>query len=137
MRFFDNKNFMYFKDYKSTVGDYKGKADLYVNKEKIDYDVYTSNITYIEDSEDIVYFVDWNSEKSYGTLKIYDGEAKKIRDDVHSYNLSTEGEVLYISDFSSKYYKGDLYLYNGKKSEKIDMDVNGIIRIASIYDYYG
>lgn len=132
MTFWDDETFTYYKEVTTeTYNMYStyAKGELYMNKEKIDYDVRAGYVDYIEDTEEFVYFTDWSIEKSYGTLKVYDGEATKIMDDVHAFEISYDDEILFIADYSSKYFKGDLYRFTGKKSEKIDMDVKSIISI--------
>lgn len=120
----DDDKFVYFKDVKDS------KGELYVNKERIDYDVSLSNYTCLKDSDTVVYMTDWNNDKSYGTLKIYkSGKAAKIADDVYTYSTTPNGEVLYLQNYSSKYYKGELFLYKNSKSEKIDDDVTAIIPV--------
>lgn len=114
----------YFKDYKEGAGEY------YINKNRIDYDVRFYNVHY--DDGKVFYISDFNSEKSYGTLKFYDGEKSvKIADDVHDFSVAPDGRVLYLYDYSMKYYKGELHEWYNKKTRKIDDDV---ISIFSIYD---
>lgn len=116
---------LYFKDYKD------GKGELYINQEKIDYDVSTYNINYDEDHKTVTYFTDWNIDKGYGTLKSYTkNESEKIADDVHSYFVLPSGNVLYLYDYSQKYYHGDLYLWSGKDAEKIDDGVVCILPVS-------
>ncbi len=125
-RFISEDQFMYFKDF-----DYdKGCGEMYINKNKIDFDVDYYSITVFDDGEKLVYFTDWNEDNEYGTLKVYEGgKVKKIRDDVYTYELSSNGDVLYLYDYSDKYYRGDLYAYNNGKSKKIDIDVVAIIPV--------
>ncbi len=114
----------YFKDYKEGVGEY------YINKKRIDYDVRPYNVHY--DDGKVFYISDFNSEKSYGTLKFYDGEESvKISDDVHDFSVAPDGRVLYLYDYSMKYYNGELHEWYNKKTRKIDDDV---ISVFSIYD---
>lgn len=123
-RFSGDGKLLYFKDYKDS------KGELYADGKRIDYDVYSNNIQYDEDTGRITYFIDWNYEKRYGTLKTYAGkEPEKIADDTHSYYVMPNGNVLYLYDYSLKHYQGDLYLWNKKEAEKIDDGVVGIIPI--------
>lgn len=122
--FIDAGKLLYFKDYKND------KGELYIDREKIDYDVNSYGIRYMEDNECVTYYTDWNTEKNYGTLKIYAGkDAQKIADDVHSHFVLPGGEVLYLYDYSPKYYHGDLYLWDKKDTEKIDDSVVCIIPV--------
>lgn len=118
MGFIDGEQFLYTKEYKD------GKCEVYVDKNRIDYDVNLQYMDYDKEENVFVYFTDYNSEKEYGTLKIYKkGEAVKIADDVHEFELLPNGSVLYLNDYSQKYCRGTLYLYKSGKSEKIDEDV--------------
>ncbi len=115
---------LYFKDYKND------KGELYIDKEKIDYDVDLYSVHYDKNNDCITYFIDWSSDKSYGTLKVFHKkEAKKIADDVHSYFSLPNGNILYLYDYSQKYYHGDLYLWDKKDTEKIDDSVVCIIPV--------
>lgn len=116
----------YFKDYKD------GKGELYINKNKIDYDVYCYSVGVYSDLDKIFYFTDWNEEKNYGTLKVYDGkEATKIADDVHSFSVTPDGRVLYLYDYSLKYCKGELHEWSNGETRKIDDDVVCVIPIIN------
>jgi len=123
--------YVYCKNYK------KGAADVYINKKVADYEVKTSRYWIVdEEANTIVYFTDWNSEKQYGTLKVYEnGKAVKIADDVHSYAVTNDGDIAYLCDYSTKYGKGELHLYKNGSSEKIDEDVAAIIPIYNEYNY--
>lgn len=124
--FTETDSFMYFKDYKD------GKGELYVDKEKVDYDVRSSGVT-VEEDGDVIYFTDWNDEKDYGTLKIFEGkEPEKISDDASSYVVTPDGRVMYLYDYSKKYHKGELHVWDNGKSRKVDEDV---IAILPIVDY--
>ena len=120
----------YVKD--NTLAYYKNvnwnarKGDLYINKKEIDYDVLLCSTNY--EGNELLYYVDWNFDKGYGTLKMYKGGGKtKIADDVHAAWSMADGEILYLYDYSMNYYKGTLYRYNNGEPEKIDDDVAGII----------
>lgn len=125
-RFIDDEQYLYYKDYK----DYKG--ELYIDKKRVDYDVYVSNVSANAEEDRLIYFTDWNSEKSYGTLKIYqDGKATKIADDVHTFSVIPDGRILYLSDYSMNHYKGALNEWKNGKIRKIDDDVVALIPIVS------
>ncbi|MBQ4602626.1 MAG: hypothetical protein IJB24_07180, partial [Clostridia bacterium] len=121
--YFANENdFVYFKDVKD------GKGELYINKNRIDYDVECYSVSYDSESGKTVYLTDYNSEKDYGTLKIHDGKkATKIADDVHTFYTTPEGRVLYLYDYSLNYYKGELCEWYNGETRHIDEDVNGIL----------
>ena len=107
------------------------KGELYINQEQVDYDVNAYSIRYNENTDSIIYFIDWSSEKNYGTLKTYTKkDAQKIADDVYTYNVLPNGNVLYLYDYSQKYYHGDLYLWNKKDAEKLDDGVVCILPVS-------
>lgn len=112
----------YFKDFKDQ------KGDLYVNKAKVDSDVYYARYGYTDDG--IYYFTDWDNEKYQGTLKYWeDGEKTKIGDDIADFQLKGDGRLLYLQEYSLKSYKGELYIWKNGKAEKLDDDVSCIIPI--------
>ena len=116
----------YFKDVKND------KGELYIDKVSVDFDVYCYNVNtnYYEDSKMLFYYVDYNSDHG-GTLKMYKGgSSTKIADDVVDFVVVNGDDILYLYDFSTKYYTGTLYLHDGKQATKIDDDVSGIIRIC-------
>jgi hypothetical protein len=109
-----------------------GKAgDLYVNDHLLDTNVAHHKIR-IEDSGILAYCADWDAERTYGTLKIYDGaETRSIAKGVYDYLIITEGEIVYLVNYDPEVLKGDLYLYDGHTGEKerIDEDVSRIMPI--------
>ncbi len=116
--FIADGQFAYFKDFKND------KGDLYINKTRIDYDVNPYHLSYNKDFEKLTYFTDWDDQKYYGTLKVYEkGKVVNISDDVAACTVMKNGNILYVYDFSIRYYKGDLYLFQKGKTEKIDVDV--------------
>lgn len=116
--FLSDSQFLYFKDYKDGVGD------LYINKAKVDYDVSSLNLNYNKERDKLYYMIDWDKDKGYGTLKEYtSGQSAKIADDVHSYTYTPNGKVLYLYDYSLKYYSGELHLWENGTSRKLDDDV--------------
>ena len=123
--FVDNDKIKYYKDCKNGMGE------LYVNKEKIDYDVVTPDIhEAYSDSDKVIYFTDWNSDKCYGTLKIYqNGESVKVADDVSTFSTVSDGRILYLYDYSLNYYKGELRVWENGKTRKIDDDVVAVIPV--------
>ncbi|MBE6949022.1 MAG: zinc ribbon domain-containing protein [Ruminococcaceae bacterium] len=122
--FVSDTELKYFKDYKD------GKGELYINKNKIDYDVEVYYVEVYSDLGKVFYFTDWNDEKAYGTLKVYNGEESvKIADDVHSYSVTPDGRVLYLYDYSLNYYKGELHEWNNGETRKIDDDVVAVLPV--------
>lgn len=124
--FVDENKLLYFKN----VSDDGWTGDLYIDKKEIDYDVYVEpNLIAYEDGV-IAYFTDWNSNKQYGTLKMYNGKEKtKVADDVHFFTIAQDGGILYLHDYSLNYYKGTLSLYKNGKREKVDDDVSTLLMV--------
>lgn len=122
--FAGDDKFEYYKDYKDS------KGELYVNKVKIDYDVSVYSTVVYSDSDKVIYFTDWNDEKDYGTLKIYqNGESVKVADDVHDFSTMSDGRILYLYDYSLNYYKGELHVWENGETRKIDDDVVAVIPV--------
>jgi len=119
-----NNSVVYYKNLKDN------KADLYMDKIFIDSDVSTVNRPKrIGDSKKIVYYTDWNKDKQFGMLKIYDGEkSKKISSETNQFYILSDLRILYLDKFDSQKQKGDIYLYNGTDEKKlIDTDVTSIL----------
>lgn len=122
--FVDDSQIQYFKDCKN------GKGELYINKERIDYDVEASSVEVYSDLDKVVYFTDWNADKENGTLKVYNGkEAVKIADEAHSFSVTPDGRVLYLYDYSLSSYNGELLEWSKGKTRKIDDDVVCVLPI--------
>ncbi len=130
-RFLTDDEIMYYKN---------NTGALYVNKMKIED--YVRTVSYCEATNSIAYITDWDSEKEYGTLKIFNQkESIEIANEVHEYTLNQNGDIVYMKDYSLKYSRGELHLYNkSKKSKKIADDVNQIISLynwnTDKYGYY-
>lgn len=124
MKFVDDNEFIYYKQ--EGTGE-KTAYSIYCNKEKIDSNVH--DMQYIKETGEFVYITDWDFENNRGTLKIHDGKAKKIAENVYFFGLSFDGEVVFITDYKANFREGVLYAYNGKKTVKIDEEVNCILPI--------
>ena len=121
----DDEHLIYVKDYQED----SDCGDLYINKNKIDYDVCISNSLYDKESGKVIYCADWDAEDECGTLKLYiDGNSEKIADDVHDFDVLQNGDILYICNYSLRSGEGELYLYENGKNKKIDGAVMGIIK---------
>lgn len=108
-------------------------CDLYINQQEVESDVYIYGIT--TDTDRTFYVTDWNSDKSYGTLKTFNGKKSEvIAEEVSDFYVLDEGRVLYLSDYSSKYYKGELNEWNNGKTRKIDDDVSCIVHAVFLGD---
>lgn len=128
--FVNTTGIKYFKDYRDNNG-----GELYINKNKIDHDVKENYVTVCPNVNRIFYITDYNNDKEYYTLKVYDGKKSvKIADNVHSHFTTPDGKVFYLYDYSLSYYKGELYVWSNGKTRKIDDDVVCVSPI--IYDKY-
>lgn len=129
--FLSDTEFVYYKD----MNDDKG--ELYINGNHIDSDVGAYRVGSVSDGGKTVYYTDWDDDKNYGTLKIYDGkESVKISDDVHGIVITPEGSILYLYDYSDKHSTGELYEWFDGKTRKIDDDVTCLL-VFFEYDYRG
>lgn len=99
-------------------------CDLYLNDEKLDSDVKTYSTR--KDDNTVYYIVD--PDDGEGTLKrTIGGKSVKIADDVAEYSSDESGDVVFLSDYNFKKYRGDLSLFSNNKIEKIDTDVTSIV----------
>lgn len=60
---------------------------------------------------------------------VYSQNATKIADDVHSFETTLNGEILYLYDYNATYNNGELFIYKGDEPQKIDDDVSSIIPV--------
>ena len=112
---------VYSKEYNKEKENY----ELYINGKKIAEDVtgvsydsyYTKAFYYTADDAQWYY-------KSGKPVKIGDKE------DVSNLTILPTGDILYLTDVSETNRRGDLMLFNGKKSKKIDSDVSYIQNIS-------
>lgn len=112
----------YFKNYKESSGD------MFINKNEVDADVYIYSIENYSDMGKTFYMTDWDSSKSYGTLRVYNGKkAETVADEANDFYVLPDETVLYMTEFSTKYYKGELNVWNNGKTRKIDDDVSCIV----------
>lgn len=128
--FIDDSQFLYFKECKND------KGELYVNKKRIDYDVFVYFVDPYSAPGKLFYFTDIENGTRSGTLKVYqDGKATKIADDAFStFAVTADGRVLYLKDYSQNYYTGDLYEWSNGKSKEFDTDVTAVLPVyAGIY----
>ncbi len=125
----DDGKVYYFKDVKDNEGD------LYCDGEIVDYDV-RSSISFDIDENGKVYYATDYDDGEY-TLKVWNGKKPAVvAEEVRTAYMLPDGNMLCLVDYSTKSKSGDLMMYNGKKLEKIDEDVSGIIPIyESSYGY--
>lgn len=108
----------------NSAGD---SADLYLNGDKLDSDVYPYSV--MKEEGNLLYIKDVDSQHQEGTLYCRQkGKSVKVSDDVALgfYGVVKGGKVAYLTDYNFKRYRGDLMLFDGKNSSQIDTDVNCI-----------
>lgn len=116
----EENQLVYYKD----VDD--GQAELYIEGVNIDSDVLIYKSAFYEDM--FLYYTEWNDEKDYGTLRMYqNGNKSKLADEVHDFAINQAGDILYLYDYSKSHYTGELYLYHNGKAKKLDEDVAALI----------
>jgi len=116
----------YYKD----VDDDGETGILYIGKKKVSEDVKVNSDRYYEDQEVVMFMTDYDEDDNCGVLNQYNGsKSVKIADDVYSYHITAKGDIIYLSDYSTEKYRGDLYLYKKNKPKKIDEDVVAIIPV--------
>lgn len=124
--FASDRDFVYFKDYTGN------KGELYINKDRIDYEVNAFSVNVDSDQNRVVYLTDWDIEKECGVLKVYQGkEAVKVADEVHSYAVIPDGRVVYLYDYNTRYYSGELHEWSNGETRKIDDDVAYLCSISN------
>ena len=122
--FWSSEHFVYFKDVNRT----KGRGDLYIDQEMIDFDVSTARITFVKETGAVFYYTDYDADAKCGTLKMcLDGETVKIADDVYDYTALSKGRVAYLYDYSTKHQTGELRLWQDGESRSLDVDVNCLV----------
>lgn len=104
-----------------------GTADLYLNDERIAYDVSNTYGGVNIYGESILYLTDCADDGS-ASLYLYRGDKpEKIKDEVYDFHYYDDRKIALLLDVSKKSGKGDLKLYNGKEVESVDTDVYGIV----------
>ncbi len=126
---------LYYKDVKNE----KGELYMYSSgkTQRIDYDVRLYESKYISDDGVILYLTDYSEDKQRGTLKLYKGgSSAKIADDVSYYHYMSPTNILYITEYRSKYGNGELWQYKSKKANtKIDDNVSGVLTLKHGRDF--
>ncbi len=117
---------VYTKEYKK--GEEKNTYDLYIAKKLASNDVENhmySNYAeaFVLEADDSLYF--FKNKKVLITNEEY-----------KSLNQLPNGDLLYITDVSETSGKGELMLFNGKKSKKIDSDVSSVQSISYLEEQY-
>lgn len=117
---------MYYKNYNDRMGE------LYLNKILIDSNIEVYNninvcrVKYDKELKIIAYTV-YNDSGSL-ELKVYkNGKTAEVSDNVYDFEVLPNGNVIYLCNFDTKEYMGDMYLYQNKKSRLISSGVICII----------
>ena len=67
-------------------------------------------------------------------MQYKDNKKTEIAEDVHDYEVTSKGKIVYLCDYNVDKSEGDLYLYDKKDSKQIDDEVSMIITIRSWND---
>lgn len=113
---------VYFKDVDSSEGE------LYMDGKKVDDDVYVYSINFNTADGSLYYMVDYDD--GMGSLKYWNGKkATAVKDDVYTFYFTPEGECLFLYDYDTDSYRGELWIQDGKKVQKLDENVSAIIPV--------
>lgn len=127
IEFVNGSRLLYFKDCKD-VDRTDAAGEVYIDKVRVGTDVCIRSVVNYGDCDKVFYLTDWNDDKEYGTLKVYQGDkVTKIADDVCDYSVTNDGRALYLYDYSLSNHKGELREWNNGETRKIDDDVICII----------
>lgn len=136
--FVNESKLQYFKDYKTSENYEDSMGEMYIDKVRVGTDVCIWSVVNYGDCDKVFYLTDWNDDKEYGTLKVYQGDkVTKIADDVCDYSVTNDGRALYLYDYSLSNHKGELREWNNGETRKIDDDVMSIIPLMESRSYYG
>ncbi|MDD3369386.1 MAG: zinc ribbon domain-containing protein [Lachnospiraceae bacterium] len=107
-------------------------AELYLNGELVDTDVYPSfyGDGFEFSDNGILYLTDINSDQNEATLNLYNnGKSTKVADDVKagSFCFVDEKNVAYLTNYDFDDHHGKLEVFNGKKNIDVDSKVNCIV----------
>ena len=122
--------------YAGDIDSEHNEFELYLNGERIARDagyLWGYCYYYLTEKGDIYYATDVNVDEGVCDFKVnyYNGkESTTVLEDVASFLIMDDSHMFYLTDYSSRRYKGTLMFYNGRKSTQIDEDV------AAIAAYY-
>lgn len=113
----------WFAYYKEANDDF---GDLYVNGERVAYEVKMEKLEYISAYETLLYYTDWSNSSYSGTLNAFNGKkSEKVADEVNGYDVfysEDDTTVLLKNDLSGSEYT--LVVYDGKKCTKVSDEVS-------------
>ena len=55
---------------------------------------------------------------------------------MYDYTVMFNGDILYLYDYSTSKYEGELYRWAGKKAELVDEDVAALIELPGTSTHY-
>jgi hypothetical protein len=85
-------------------------------------------------SKTVAFYTDCDTD-GVGTLKVLKrGKQKTVSENVYRYSFTPSGEILYLKNYDLNTNKGDLYLFDGKKSHLVD---TAVTEIVDAYSYTG
>ena len=122
--------------YAGDVDSEHNEFELYLDGERIARDagyLWGDCYYYLTEKDDIYYATDVTVDDGVCDFKVnyYNGkESTTVLEDVATFLIVDDSHMFYLTDYSSRRYKGTLMFYNGKKSTQIDEDV------AAISAYY-
>ena len=122
--------------YAGDVDSEHNEFELYLDGERIARDagyLWGDCYYYLTEKGDIYYATDVTVDDGVCDFKVnyYNGkESTTVLEDVATFLIVDDSHMFYLTDYSSRRYKGTLMFYNGKKSTQIDEDV------AAISAYY-
>lgn len=123
VRMMGNKAY-YFKD----VMTDKSCGELYCDGKQIDFDVYMYGLYYYEELGSVIYYTDYSSNRSEGTLKMEkNGKITVISDDVVQFVVMADGSIVYLYDYSFNAYTGEAFIFKNGKKTKLADDVTCLI----------
>lgn len=110
--------------------------ELYLGDERIARDAgypWSDYYYYVTEKGDVYYATDIDMDDGVCTYTVnyYNGkESTVVAEDVAFFLVMDDSHIFYLTDYSSRRYKGTLMFYNGKKATQIDEDV---VAISSYY----
>lgn len=122
--------------YAGDVDSEHNEFELYLDGERIARDagyLWGDCYYYLTEKGDIYYATDVTVDDGVCDFKVnyYNGkESTTVLEDVATFLIVDDSHMFYLTDYSSRRYKGTLMFYNGRKSTQIDEDV------AAISAYY-
>lgn len=123
MHLLEDGSILYFKEF--NVSDYSG--DLYRNQKIVDYDVNSSHIDYNQNTDSLVYFINWDYDNLCGTLKLSQhNKSTRIYDNASHFEILPNGEIVFLSDYDRNFFSGNLDCFQNGTIERIDVDVSAI-----------